>query len=205
MQIIGYTVIYRSETEIILEWRFSMKTLITNLSGKCLFNATMKTQVDGLILLNDKDPQKEYLDKYFKGGEIKIDDENPLKAGKKILNTIKGAKKHGRVIVAYGEDGLGVLLGFMANKEEVDAIFICYAEKVMRIPLLRLDISQTRHNILDELSQKSLTAIEIAEKVGISRAMVYKHLNGLIEMGLVKTSQLFGKYSITSAGKLILL
>jgi CRISPR-associated protein Csa3 len=182
-----------------------MKTLITNLSGKCLFTATMKTQVDGLIILSEKDPDKEYLDKYFKGGEIKIETENPLKAAEIISNAIKGAKKHGKVFVAYGEDGLGALLGFIANKEEVDAIYLCFAEKAFRLPIMKLEITKTRHKILDKLSQKSLSAIEIAENIKISRAMVYKHLNGLIELGLVRTSDLFGKYSITVTGKIVLL
>lgn len=181
-----------------------MKTLITNLTEKCLFQATMKTQVDGLILLNNTDSEKEYIDKYFKGGEIKIETDDPLEAGRKILNVIKGAKKHGQVFVAYGEDGLGALLGFIANKEEVDAIFICYEQEIIRLPHLYLDISETRQNILNQLSTESLSANEIVKKISISRAMVYKHLNGLIELGLVKTSEL-GKYAITSTGQLILL
>lgn len=182
-----------------------MKTLITNLNEKCLLKVTMKTQVDGLILLYDEEHDKEYLDKYFKGGNIRIDTEDPLKAGKKILEVINGAKKHGEVFVAYGNSGLGTLLGFMANKEDVDAIFICYSKNIIRLPLLRLDMSKTRRKILDILSKESLSAIEIAKKVDISRAMVYKHLNGLIEMGLVSTSNFLGKYGITAAGKLVLL
>ncbi len=182
----------------------NMKTLITNLTEKCLFQATMKTQVDGLIHLNNTESEKEYIDKYFKGGEVKIETEDPLEAGKKILNVIKGAKKHGEVFVAYGENELGALLGFMANKEEVDAIFICYNDEIIRLPHLYVDISETRQNILYLLSQETLTANEIAKKISISRAMVYKHLNGLIELGYVKTSEL-GKYAITSTGHLILL
>jgi CRISPR-associated protein Csa3 len=181
-----------------------MKTLITNLTEKCLFQATMKTQVDGLIHLNDTDSEKEYIDKYFKGGEIKIETEDPLEAGKKILNAIKGAKKHGQVFVAYGGNGLGAILGFIANKEEVDAIFICYDEKIIRLPHLYVDINETRQQILNVLSKETLSANEIAAKVSISRAMVYKHLNGLIELGYVKTSDV-GKYAITSTGQLILL
>jgi len=44
---------------------------------------------------------------------------------------------------------------------------------------------------MESLYKEDLTAVEIGEKVGISRAMVYKHLNSLIEMGLVKRSNLF--------------
>lgn len=49
-----------------------------------------------------------------------------------------------------------------------------------------------------------MTAIEIGEEVEISRAMVYKHLNGLIERGMVKRSESMEKYSITNAGMLAL-
>jgi Transcriptional regulator len=52
------------------------------------------------------------------------------------------------------------------------------------------------------LTQKDFTAVEIGREVGISRAMVYKHLNGLIDRGLVKRSSSMEKYSITDAGKM---
>ncbi|MBM4241729.1 MAG: winged helix-turn-helix transcriptional regulator [Euryarchaeota archaeon] len=181
-----------------------MKTLVTNVRGKCLFNVSMKTQVDGLISLYEKDHEEIYLDKFLKGGGIKIETDNPIKASLKISNIIKGAKKHGEVFVAYNGQGIGPLLGFIGNKEGVDGIFICYGDQALRIPVLKMDVSETRLKILEILSQENLTAIEISKKVDISRAMVYKHLNMLIELGLVKPSQLFGKYSITKTGKLVI-
>jgi predicted transcriptional regulator len=93
----------------------------------------------------------------------------------------------------------------VANKNGVDGIFTCYQEKVIRIPRLKLDISKSKLKIMKSLYKDDLTAVEIKEKVGISRAMVYKHLNGLIEMGLVKRSKFFEKYSITNAGILAII
>ena len=72
--------------------------------------------------------------------------------------------------------------------------------KWLDYPHLKLKISETRLKIMKILTKNDLTAVEIGKKVGISRAMVYKHLNGLIEMGLVKRSNSMEKYSITNAG-----
>ncbi len=182
-----------------------MRTLITNLKGKCLLEVSMKIQVDGLITIHEKGSGESSLDKYFKGGEILIDSVDPLDVCKKISKIIQGAKTHGEVFVGFNGDGLGPLLSFMANKEEVDGIFICYNEEAVRLPNLKLELSKTRMKILEALNEENLTAISIGQKVGISRAMVYKHLTGLVENGLVEQSQLFEKYSITPTGQLVII
>jgi CRISPR-associated protein Csa3 len=182
-----------------------MKTLITNLRGQCLFNVSMETQPDGLISLYHGKYRKTELDSFLKGGEIQINAEKPQGALTRILEIIRGAKIHGDVYVAYGAGDIGPLLNFAANQEGVDGIFSCYHEKVVRFPPLQLKISKTRLKIMKLLAQKDLTAIEIGEEVEISRAMVYKHLNGLIEMGMVKRSESMEKYSMTNAGMLALI
>ncbi len=179
-----------------------MKTLITNLRGQCLFNVSMKTQTEGLISLHYGKHRKTELDSFLKGGEIRIDTEDPHDALNRILEIIRGAKIHGDVYVAYGSGDIGPLLNFAANKEGVEGIFTCFGEKVIRLPLLQLKISETRLKIMKLLTSKDLTAVQIGKEVGISRAMVYKHLNGLIEMGMVKRSNSMEKYSITNAGTL---
>lgn len=182
-----------------------MKTLITNLRGQCLFNVSMKTQPEGLISLHYGKHRKTELDALLKGGEIKIDAEDPQDALNRILDIIRGAKIHGDVYVAYGAGGIGPLLNFAANYEGVTGIFTCLGEKVIRLPPLQLKISETRLKILKLLTYGDMNAAEIGKKVEISRAMVYKHLNGLIDMGLVKRSHSLEKYSITDAGMLAML
>ncbi|BDZ66875.1 ArsR family transcriptional regulator [Methanobacterium ferruginis] len=182
-----------------------MKTLITNLRGQCLFNVSMKAQPEGLISLHYGKHRKTELDTLLKGGEVKIDTEDPQDALNRILDIIRGAKIHGEVYVAYGAGGIGPLLNFAANYEGVNGIFTCFGEKVVRLPPLQLKISETRLKILEMLTHGDLNAVEIGKKVEISRAMVYKHLNGLIDMGLVKRSNSLEKYSITDAGMMIML
>lgn len=183
----------------------ALKTLITNLRGQCLFDASVKTGADALISIHEGRYRRNDLDSFLKGGEILIENETPQEACEKILGIIKGAKIHGEVFVAAGSGVIGPFLTFVANLEGVDGLYFCYNDKVIRIPPLKLDISKRRLNILDILSKGDSSAIEIGENLGISRAMVYKHLNRLIDMGLVKRSHLYEKYSITKAGNLAII
>ena len=114
----------------------------------------METQPDGLIILYHGKYRKTELDSFLKGGEIQINDENPQRALVRILEIIRGAKKHGEVYVAYGAGDIGPLLNFAANNEGVDGIFSCYHEKVIRFPTLKLQISKTRLKIMKLLAQK---------------------------------------------------
>lgn len=182
-----------------------MKTLISNLRGQCLFDASVKIQADGIISLHEGKFRRTEIDSFLKGGEILIETDDPKEACEKISEVIKGAKKHGDVYVAIGSGSIGPLMSFVANKENVNGIFTCYKDNVIRIPPLKMDISKSRLKILKLLYPEDLTAIEIGKNIGISRAMVYKHLNGLIEMGLVKRSHLFEKYSINNAGILAII
>lgn len=182
-----------------------MRTLISDLRGKCLFDASIKIHADGIISLHGEKYHKTEINSFLKGGDILIETEDPKEACEIISEVIEGAKKHGEVFVASSNGGIGSLISFVANKNGVDGIFTCYQEKVIRIPRLKLDISKSKLKIMASLYKNDLTAVEIKEKVGISRAMVYKHLNGLIEMGLVKRSKYFEKYSITNAGILAII
>ena len=182
-----------------------MKTLVSNLRGRCLFDAAMKTQIDGLISVQSENFNDSCLEKFIKGGVIVIDTQNPVKAAKKISEVIRGAKKHGEVYVAADGSGLGSILSFIGYRKCVDAVYTCFADSAVRMPPLKLDISDTKLRILEALENESLNAVLISREVGISRAMVYKHLAGLIEMGLVKQSEMFDRYSITDAGKLVII
>lgn len=182
-----------------------MKTLISNLKGKCLFEVSMKTQIDGLICIHTDPSDNSCLDKFIKGGSVRIEPEDPLEVCQKITRVIRGAKKHGEVYVGYDGGPLGSLLGFIANKEGVDGVYVCLNNESIRLPALKMDISDTRLRILETLEKENLTAISIGKKVGISRAMVYKHLAGLLDLGLVKQAQMFEKYSITKAGKIVII
>jgi DNA-binding transcriptional ArsR family regulator len=164
----------------------------------------MKTQPEGLIILQEGTRKKTDLDTFLKGGEIVIPTDDLFDASEKISEIIKGAQKHGNVLVAFGGGKIGPILSFIANKNDVNGIFTCFGEEIVRLPPLKLDISETRLKIISLLVKKDANAVEIGQKIGISRAMVYKHLNGLIDLGLVKKSPHMEKYAITKAGRLVI-
>ncbi|AAB84613.1 MULTISPECIES: ArsR family transcriptional regulator [Methanothermobacter] len=182
-----------------------MKTLVSNLRGRCLFDVAMKTQIDGLISIQTGEVNDSCLEKFVKGGIVRIDTQDPIEAARRISEVIRGARKHGEVYVASDGDGLGGILSFVAHREGVDAIYTCFGESAVRLPPLKMDISDTKLRILEALEEESLNAVLLSRKVGISRAMVYKHLSALMDMGLVKQSQMFERYSITGAGKLVII
>lgn len=45
-----------------------MKTLVSNLRGRCLFDVAMKTQIDGLISIQTGEVNDSCLEKFVKGG-----------------------------------------------------------------------------------------------------------------------------------------
>jgi CRISPR-associated protein Csa3 len=182
-----------------------MKTLISNLRGQCLFDASVKTQADGIISLHEGKYHRTEIDSFIKGGEILLETDDPKEVCERISEVINGAKKHGEVFVACSNGGIGSFISFVANKNGVDGMFTCFKDKIIRIPLLKLDISKTKLKIIELLYREDLSAVEIVNKIGISRAMVYKHLNDLIERDLVKRSSLYEKYSITKAGVLVII
>ena len=67
------------------------------------------------------------------------------------------------------------------------------------------NISKTKQKILESLEENEQTAILISKKVGISRAMTYKHLNDLMEEGLVKQTKRYEKYYLTNAGRIAII
>ena len=97
------------------------------------------------------------------------------------------------------------MLNFTANKEGVKEIYYCFNNQIIQLPQLHLKLSKTKLKILKALNENEQTAILIAKKVGISRAMTYKHLNDLIEEGLVKQTQRYEKYYLTDAGRIAII
>ena len=73
------------------------------------------------------------------------------------------------------------------------------------MPKLSLNLSETKIKILKTLEESEQTAILIGKNVGISRAMVYKHINSLMEDGLVGQTKQYEKYSLTNAGKMVII
>ena len=182
-----------------------MKILISNLKGKDLLEAIMKNNIDKIVSVYTNYNENSLLDKYLEKENIKIGTTNSIELCEALTNLIRKHKAEGDVYVATDGNFIGSMLNFTANKEGVKEIYYCFNNQIIQLPQLHLKLSKTKLKILKALNENEQTAILIAKKVGISRAMTYKHLNDLIEEGLIKQTQRYEKYYLTDAGRIAII
>ena len=182
-----------------------MKILISNLKGKDLFEASMKLKIDKLVSIYTNYNENSLLDKYMEKDNVKIGTSNAIELCAKLSELIKTYKTEGEIYIATDGNFIGSMLNFTANKEGVKEIYYFFNNQFIQLPQLTLKLSKTKLKILESLKEGEQTAILIGKKVGISRAMTYKHLTNLIEDGLVGQTKRYEKYYITDAGKIAII
>ena len=179
-----------------------MKILISNLKGKELFDIAMKNSIDKLISIYMNYNETSLLDQYMTKENINVSTTNAIEASKQLTDIIRNSKEGNEIYVATDGNFIGSILNFVANKEGVDFIYYCFNDQAIQMPKLSINLSRTKLEILKTLAESEQTAILIGKNVGISRAMVYKHINSLMEDGLVGQTKQYEKYYLTNAGKM---
>ena len=164
-----------------------------------------KTKRINSLRINTSLTTKEEIISILKKENIKIGTTNPIELCETLTNLIRTNKEIGEVYVATDGNFMGYILNFTANKEGVKEIYYCFNNQIIQLPQLNLKLSKTKQKILKSLEENEQTAILISKKVGISRAMTYKHLNDLMEEGLVKQTKRYEKYYLTNAGRIAII
>ena len=182
-----------------------MKILISNLKGRELLDIALKNRIDKLISVYSNYNETSLLDQYMTKENIKVSTTNALEASKQLTDLIRNAKEGNEIYVATDGNFLGSMLNFAANKEGADFIYYCFDNQVIQMPRLSINLSKTKMKILETLDESEQTAILIGKNVGISRAMAYKHINNLMEEGLVGQTKQYEKYYLTNAGKMLII
>ena len=182
-----------------------MKILISNLKGKELLEIAMKNQIDKLISVYSNYNETSLLDQYMMKENIKISTTNAIEANKQLTDIIRNERKENKIYVATDGNFLGSILNFVANREGADYIFYSFNNQIIQMPRLSINLSETKMKILKSLDESEQTAILIGKNIGISRAMVYKHINSLMEEGLVDQRKQYEKYYLTNAGKMLII
>ena len=182
-----------------------MKILISNLKGKELLDIAMKNRIDKLISIYMNYNETSLLDQYMTKENIKISTTNAIEAAKQLTDIIRNSKEGNEIYVATDGNFIGSILNFVANKEGADYIYYCFNDQAIQMPKLSMNLSKTKIKILKTLEESEQTAILIGKNVGISRAMVYKHINSLMEEGLVGQTKQYEKYYLTNAGKMAII
>ena len=145
------------------------------------------------------------LDQYMTKENIKISTRNAIEAAKQLTDLIRNSKEGNEIYVATDGNFIGSILNFVANKEGVNYIYYCFDNQAIQMPKLSMNLSETKLKILKTLAESEQTAILIGRNVGISRAMVYKHINSLMEEGLVGQTKQYEKYYLTNAGRMAII
>lgn len=177
-----------------------MRTVITNSKGNAAIKAMVKTQAENLIFLYSEEGEEMGLDKAFSVRYELVEVDNVLDSIKKIRNVFKEIQND--VSVAIEPDELGLLLFLVANALEIRKIYMAFNDRLIGFSATGLKPSGTKARILSMLTEKPLKAVELAKILGISRGMVYKHLNELIENNHIQYTPKNKKYALTEAGEI---
>ena len=196
------------------------KVLIATLySPEPVFLAANRLGPDRLILLVDQKPDKEQ-EKSFKliqeslGRVVDV-----KKVPTEVYDIVRVAEKCVEIIDMQPKDdeifinvtsgrktkALGLLFAAYARCNKVKKIAYNPEEDhtaVVWLPKLSFKLTESQKSILNRLAEKDYSKIsltELADKIGISRAMLYRNIDELRDMGYISTED---GLALTDAGKI---
>ncbi|MBT7238190.1 CRISPR locus-related DNA-binding protein [Candidatus Woesearchaeota archaeon] len=180
--------------------------------------ATHRLGPDRLILLVNEElhPKQKDALKSIKGTlgniidikEVKIDVYNIPKIAKKVVEIIDMQPKDDKIYVNVTSgrktQALGLLYAAYARPARVKKIAYNPEEDkkaVVYLPKLSFNLTTSESEVLESIAKNpSLSITALAEKVGISRAMLYRNIIELKNTGLVIDSD--GELKISDAGEI---
>jgi len=174
---------------------------------------------DRLILLIDKKPNTEQEESYklIKESLGRVVDVKPVKT--EVYDIVKVAEKGVEIIDLQPKDdeifinitsgrktkAIGLLFAAYARSSRVKKIAYNPEEDktaIIWLPKLAFKLTESQKKVLDALSEEDyskLSLTELAEKIGISRAMLYRNIDELRDLGYVSTEN---GLELTDAGRI---
>ena len=196
----------------------AMKVLIATLySPEPVILATTKLGPDRLILLVDEEPDKVQSEsvKLIQNSLGKVMDIKIIKTD--VYDIVKVAEKAVEIIDMQPKDdiiyvnitggrktkAIGLLFAAYARHEMVKKIAYNPEEdtsSVVYLPRLSFRLTESQKTILEYISKAEYQSItDLADKVDLSKAMVYRTIDELKDMDLVETEN---GLKLTDAGKI---
>jgi CRISPR-associated protein Csa3 len=184
------------------------KVLIATLySPEPVLLAANRLGPDRLILLTDQKPDKEQEKSYKLIQESLGRVVDVKKVPTEVYDIVKVAEKCVEIIDMQPKDdqifinitsgrktkALGLLFAAYARCNKVKKIAYNPEEDktaVVWLPKLSFKLTESQKSILNTLNEKDYSKIsltELAEKIGISRAMLYRNIDELRDMGYIST------------------
>jgi CRISPR-associated protein Csa3 len=192
-----------------------MKVLIATLYNlEPVLKSAHKLSPDRMYLLIDKEPSKQQEDslKILKDSLGKIIDIKVVKT--EVYDIVKVAKKTVEIIDMQPKDdeifinvtsgrktkAIGLLFGAYARSSKIKKIVYYPEEKdslPVYLPKLQFNLNSSQKLILEYVEEGNFKSLmDLSEKIELSRAMLYRSMKELEEMGLIEDLKL------TEAGKI---
>ncbi|OIO41549.1 hypothetical protein AUJ62_02650 [Candidatus Pacearchaeota archaeon CG1_02_32_21] len=194
------------------------KVLIATLySAEPVILATTRLGPNRLVLLIDKESNKEQeasikliqnsLGKIMDIKIVKTDVYNIVKIAEKAVEIIDMQPKDDLIYVNITSGrktkAIGLLFAAYARHDKVKKIAYNPEEDknaIVYLPRLSFKLTESEKSILEHIDKGEFKSIsELAEKVDISRAMLYRSIDSLKDMDLITTEEGF---KLTDAGKI---
>ena len=191
------------------------KVLIATLYGPDpILVATNKLGPDRMVLLIDSEPSKMQTEslELIKSSIGRVIDVKTVKTA--VYDIVDVARKAVEIIDMQPKDdeiyvnitsgrktkAIGLLFGAYARYSSVKKIMYFPEEKgssVVFLPKLQFQLNESQKRVLEYLEKGGFTTLmDLSEKIDISRAMLYRNIRELEEMGLVE------ELKLTDAGKI---
>lgn len=204
--------------QIIQEEKMGKKVLIATLyHPEPVLLATTRLSPERLILLVDKEPDKEQeasmkliqesLGKVIDVKIVKTDVYDIVEVAKKAVEVIDSQPKEDHIFVnitaGRKTKAIGLLLASYARHERVSKIAYNPEEdkgSIVYLPRLSFHLTESQKKILEEVGKRKYESIsDLAEKIELSTAMLYRAIDELKDMDLISTEK---GIELTDAGKI---
>ncbi|HDM67010.1 MAG TPA: CRISPR locus-related DNA-binding protein [Thermoplasmatales archaeon] len=198
------------------------KVLIATLySPDPVLLAASRLGADKLILLVDKNPDeeqeksykliKESLGRVVEVERVEVEVYDIVKIAEKSVEVIDNQSKNDEIFVnitaGRKTQALGLLFAAYARSNVVKKIAYNPEEDktaVVWLPKLSFKLTESQREVLKALKNEDNTNIslkELAEKIGISRSMLYRNIEELKHMGYIEPDEI----KLTDAGRIAIL
>jgi len=196
--------------------------LIATLYGKdSVMVSTIKFGAESLFLIIDENPDenqnaalkaiKDALGEAVAINTVKTKLYDIVDTAQKAISIIDNHSEKDNIIVditaSRKTQSLGLLFAAYKRQNFIKEIVYVSEEnkQPMALPKLSFDISESQEKILKVIEQKKHSNLtELADKAGMSRAMLYRHLEELKKMRLIENKEKEG-FILTDAGKIAIL
>ncbi|MBI2578352.1 MAG: CRISPR locus-related DNA-binding protein [Candidatus Aenigmarchaeota archaeon] len=181
-----------------------------------IFLLANKLSADRIYLIKDRKPEddlqeksvaeiKRTLGKVIEIKEKSVDHLDAVSSATEVVELIDAIPNKDEIYINITSGkkpkALGVLLAAYKRWDRIKKIFYVpwESKNPVILPILPFKVTKSQLRILEEIEDNQNVA-ELADKLGITRAMAYRSIKALKDMGLIEVAEGKG-YQLTDAGR----